>query len=721
MASYRYFLKNDPVSPLNSGDHILTYNKKESFSLVFDVELEGDLKFYYNNSGFDFKAQEESNKCEEIDLRIEKKCSGIWAIIWEGVFSVAEGVFNDDDCIFTIKPRKKEYVLSDIQINFLDDPIKVYEGGVLGVTATRPGGSGFCVHENCRYFDNFLLFIAKKSNPKINSVVSNFFQINPDGAFYIPGVTNYWSKMAVASISDIQYPIPSNLATRDYISFEEMMNDLYVLFQVQWLIDTNYNLRIEHEIYFEGSLGLNLTQNKYKEFLKKSSKYNYNLDDYPKKETWKIADHSRVCSLTYGGLSSIKKRSNEKVYSTSKIRTDYESLIFGVMGGGGEPITEDGVYLFATDGGATLGEWLQLESSNQNFKLNPDYLVEQLHTYNRPDLYALFVCMVKTNNPVASSGGIILDSLKPTKRQEIISIPLCCGDSFEVKDQVKTDLGIGYVEKASLNLKTEMLSLELKYKIDNCSGFQPSDLSDLDLWLKWNDVVVDTPGGPPPYVTTVVRWNDSSGNNRHADQGNPQFKPIYITPVTGGSPVIFTANYYGPLPDPLAELRHLLTPAFQLFPNKRGTIIILFNEGDPSYPLSFSDGPVLSTDDGGASTYFDLSLSSSKFYSYKESKNLPDNYMYNGLYVLRRGSDVSVDGSFNGIQGENNPVLITNDQPSSLPLQIGCNGILSAAFIETNILNISEIIIYGRYLTDDEIEKIQLYLVKKGIYKLYNT
>lgn len=695
---FRYFVNEDEVFPLSPGLSVYKYDKAENASVVYEKNIDDKFTFKYSEGYFNFKSQE-SFKCEELDFRIERKCGNIWGIDFEGVFVISEGEFDDDRCLYTVAIRKKEYLLQDLQINIFDEPNKVFEGGVIGVKDTY--FTGF-TYPNWRYFDKILAFVASKSNPKIKGVISNFFQINPDGPFYFPFI-NRWDHMVIGSVSDIKDPVPSDPATRELVTFRQLMIDLKIEFNVEWKIDSNYYLRIEHVTYFEGVEGLDLTGESYSKYLKAKNKYTYDLSQYYKKEIWKTAEADDSISFLYSGLANVSKDENEKTYATSLIRTDWENA---------KESYNDGVILVPTDGGITLGYWIREDP--QYISLH--YLVPNFHLFNRPTLYALATFF--RNNQVLKAGGLISNSILPTKAQEEIQIPLCC-DEFKPEDNVITPMGIGYVDKAEFDSKTKMIKLLLKYKVDNCDGFQPSDLNGLDLWLKYNDVQHSPVIGSFDIVT---QWNDSSGNNRHAVPDSNATAPFYKSDPNG-SPVFFTNEFPDPSDPSTFIFRSLKTPAFQLFPNKRGTVIIILNYGgDPYtgfpsvYASLISPAPVLSTQDGGAGVPWDLSFDDDgTAYSTYEGKKYPSGFylVKNGAMIIRRSSDISLDKSYNGTPSPDNPMNILNTQPSSKQLILGDNQNVYdfsriAAFI-------SEVIVFGRDLTDEEIEKIQFYLIKKKL------
>lgn len=717
---FRYFINESEVFPINAGLEEYNYDKIIESSAIAEKVLTTGLKFNYNDAGFNFKNQEYDNKCEILNFKITQRCNGNTIIYWEGIFSIIEGAFDEKECIYTITPKIKQYLLNDLKVNLFDDPNKVEEGGTIGVYI------GTDIYTSARYLDKFLLYIAKKCNPNINSVISNFLRINPTGPFYIPGVTNKWDKMVLLSISDIQSPPPTMFATLEEISFGELMDDLFSIFDLTWRIDNNYNLIIENDIFFEGVVGLDLTQTRYTKYLSDLYNYTYKQSEYFKKETFKIADHNNSVSVIYGGLSNISKNESEKTYNTNVIRTDIVAA-FNLN-------ATDGVMLVATDGGALDGKWRAI---SQEF-LSPDYLVKTLHNRNRPSLYGLYVSTTRqpegtfsvAGPDILSSGGIIFNSIKPTKFQDTIQIPICCDDSFEIENQVNTKIGIGYVEKASLNTSTNLLKLDLKYKIDNCDSFEPNLLTGLDLWLKYGDIIYDSPS--PGIITTVNKWNDSSGHNRHAVQNNSINKPQGIPGDPNGKSVIFF-DFIDAFTPSNSEHKFLTTPSFQIFPNKRGTIFILFKQVSPSFGPTGPQMNVLSTQDGSTGNFFDYSfVDPSLFlsppvlsptdpegiYSFAEGKYYPKSKLqYVGLQIIRRASDISLDTSTNHIPALNNPMQIANLQPTIKPLIIGTN--VNVIGNNGGTMQLAEVIIYNRDLTDEEIEKVELYIVKKGLYTIY--
>lgn len=709
--AYRYYINGTEVFPLNGDKQVFKYDRQSPASVVFDLNLDSEFVFQSNGS-FDFKAQEAASLCDKITFVVHQRCApNNYAVMWEGLFAVSEGKFNDDKCLYSIKPNKKEFILDDLLVNVLDVPERVKGSSVTGVVTGL--SSGARTYPNCRWFDDVVLYVAQRSNPNITGLISNFFQINPDGAFPLAGVTSYWEDMAFASLSDIQEPVPSNEAAIETVTFRQLMEDLHSLFDVHWFIDANLKLRVEHSTYFDGAPGLDLTAAVFEKYVRGSNKYSYDLDKIPKQEIWQIQDHKDRVVVTYGGLANLSKNRNARTYSTEVIRTDFAYIRY--QGGNS---SDDGLFLFATDGGSISGgtqiRMLEATSQGQNIRLTPYELMTNLHTFGRPSLYGIIQSLNRfpENN---TSGGITLDSVLPLLKQEAFSVPLCC-TAFDTKDQIITPLGTGYLDKADYTGKSGMLKLELKYKINNCSDFEPIDLGGMQLWLKYGEGITAS-------SQRVSQWDDASGNSRHAVQaGASDQKPKW---AGAGHSVFFQENASNPFP---TEFMHLVTPSFQLFPSKRGTIILLLNnEGVPYVGGSDPQGPlgvisVLSTLDGSPTNIWDIALEAShKYISNWASSLYPVNGVntYNnwgptGLYVIRRGADDKLYCRHNSIECIDNPMFIPNQQQVSKPLTIGYSPYFTA--LGGGMFELSELMIFDRELTLTEIEEIELYLVKKGIY-----
>jgi hypothetical protein len=733
MSVFKYYINNTQVHPLNKDEISLNYEKTEDGGVSFEEKLDSALIFKYDDA-FDFKAQEANDPTEELTLIIKRKCSGVYSPFTEIYFTVAEGEFDDHRGLFTVSAKSKNAFAKDIPVNIIIQQNRVIDS--IGL----PYNDGvFALGEQYKqafYFGATILSVAQESNPKITGIVSDFFQINPEtiSSDCLPGIENQWTKLVFCALSFVQYPAPSNEATVEEITFSELMTDLNVLFDVFWFIDADYNLRIEHRSFFDGIVGLNITTEAYRKYVAGTNKYTYEIKDVPRIQKLSIAGSTQYAQLKYGYYGKINKNDSTKNISTSKIRTDYTSVRY--YNGGS---TEDGLFLFACEtGGGNYSMLASVQGSDtslflsyesiqtQNLYLTPFFLMFKIHTYGRYDDMATIesytICeglpSLFYQYGQLRAGGFKSNSVLPIKKQTEISIPSCCGSLVDIEKKIVTELGEGVVTKAKFDFKSEMMKLELKHQKEP-TNFTPASLEGLRAWYRGDSGIITT-GAPNFYVT---RWEDSSGNGHHADSV-PGSRPNVLGYPYG---VSFQSDFGTPEDYTFLES---ITP-FELFPAKRGHIFVLYEINasafDPSEQGTFisNKGPV----------YFDISFASGLLLSITDEV-LPQHFYCNkGLYSLKRFTDDKVLAKHNGVKVPEyqyvdpatnaiafayemiNPSTIDNTQPTSTNFKIGFNSAISTGV--NGLFLIKEVIIYDRELTDDEAEKVELYIASRGYYGIY--
>lgn len=733
---YKYYIGSTEVFPLDDKSLKIIYDKTTPSSVYLEKKLSASVSFK-STGEFNFKTQEAQDPTEELDFIIKEFCGGVYADFIKLKFTVGEGEFDNDNCIFSVNTKSVNDFRKDIKVNIIIKQ-NLINGGLLGQGIYFENTlcpSDFAQFKQAFYFDKTILSVAQASNSKISGIISDFFQINPINVSSdaLPGVPNKWMNMAFSALSDIQNPVPSDLARVEFITFQELMDDLNTLFDVFWFIDTSNNLRIEHRIFFEGILGLDLTDSRYARYLLGTNKYKYDLEDYPRTETLKITNSKQYAQLTNGYFATINNNKKELVKDTRKINTDFTNIWY--FDGGS---TADGLFLFACDGttASTAFQMVDDISSEdlfngtlltwygQNVYLTPHYLMHKLHRYGRYDSGSFFesltvfspgTCGVPEywQNGQIRAGGIKHTTVRPNILQNKISVPLCCDDVFEADKKIQTALGEGVVNKAKLDLNNEMLELELKYPAPEYN-FTPLSVDGLELWLR-GDSGIQLGGMSNFYVT---QWDDSSGNGRHA------------VPDTGTEPFNGIVTPYGVrFGIASAVKRYLRVPGFQLFPSKRGTIFVM-------YYMDFDlvggrNSSLISTNDAAPATnFFDISLDDDVLYSTNQSTNnlLPQNFFTNRrLYQYKRIENDKVickDNSRDIPAYQNptiaaspfdvyNPTTIDNILYTIKDIIIGENPQFSGGTCTPTIL---EVIIYDTALSDVDCERVELYLAKKGYY-----
>lgn len=382
---------------------------------------------------------------EKLYLTITKEFGGFIETYWDGYFATSDGNFDIDICTFEVTPIAiDDYTdvldLADTQYNIINVPsmgtvTATYEGSAYNYTRTRwlaRIGS-----------DNVLEYIAHQMIPG-STVVSDFFTEfnNP-----ITLAANKLLYLVIAQKSDITRYSSSDAATTAMLSWNELMDILWGMFQVRW----NYNLitntfTIEHNSQFTYTAGIDLRAQL---SCVATNKYRYLKDKMPKYENFSMMEADGVnfvgTSIYYdsGGINQDPK-SNSSDF-TIPVVTDIEYL----MKGGGTGSDEGFVILCPELNGAVYnvrGEFGRLD--NNYYALNMDLSIANLqHDYFRYDRVL----------PTGYLNGLLVTffSSRKTKQQECSAI-LC--EELDPTGDITTELGETYFGGAKAIIKTASLS-----------------------------------------------------------------------------------------------------------------------------------------------------------------------------------------------------------------------------------------------------------------------
>ena len=303
---------------------------------------------------------------------------------------------------------------------------------------------------NGRKLSDVLIAVTTALNCDFDSIVSNFFNINPDAT----NPTNDAYDYATANFedvfffqkSDIVRAIASNDATRFTFSMKEFLNELKIL-NVFWSI-TNVagvkTLRIEHWTYWNGANGTNLVTldgGKYivgkDDFKTDAEVPNFESfayqESYRPKFTTKRITYPAACATTQG---------DER--TASQLSTDFGGLIENQDAG------LEGFFLMATvDIGG--GEYL---INTLGGEANGAFAWENV-------LPALWADGRFHLDATANVPGYVVNSVRKAREQVPITIQFCCDDTFEPSELVNTQLGWGEVKSAEENTETATLKLSL--------------------------------------------------------------------------------------------------------------------------------------------------------------------------------------------------------------------------------------------------------------------
>lgn len=348
--------------------------------------------------------------------------------------------------------------------------------------------------------------------------VSDFFQINPDVPSSINYVTGQLSKTRFITIfqkSDVKRPTVTGNAIKALMNWEKLFEALVNMFNLRWRVVGNI-IRMEHVSFFSKTQGFDLTQQRFVPYMVGKRKYTYQTEEIPAREEFKFmeagAGDFQGTAITYsGGCVAQSSRDAIKTYSADKITTDVELCLSNPQPDS-KVVSDDGFVFVAADyDGANyfiISEAPILGGASLNNSLAWAQLHRDYHKWDRP-----------LSNGVMNYLPTSFLSTKPTKKGEKITIPLCCGDTFDPDNTVKTALGSGIVDKATFNFKDETLELDLLYIADQGLTQNATPVAKNDTATTYQD----TP------VSINVLANDSD-----ADPGTILSTPvIVIQPLHG--------------------------------------------------------------------------------------------------------------------------------------------------------------------------------------------
>lgn len=720
---YKYIVTYNAVDtevfPMFDSDAEIKYeNKGDEIALL--KKFSGKLVFSNKNGSADydyFLDIETNGQCVLLQLDVQQLCTGVYTSIITAEFGIVDGEWDKDNCTFTVEPNPNGLyacLLSETKVNILTCDVATVNLGTTQANVTDGAIPEFALF----YFGDVLLYVAQQICPDVNSIISDFFQINPVNVSTvnsITGMNNVYTRMGMTALSNVRNPLPSNPATTELTTWKDLMDDLRTMFNVYWTVDTNGDIRIEHFNFFNSGAGLDLTQSQYDKYMSGTNKYKYNRKDSPRYETWTMHDSEQSGEITYDNACGNNKLDEDRVtYTVKKIYTDFTTAWFEPDKLSG---STQGIFLFATDGDFPVSNML---GTNENSELVLPRLVLKFHRWGRPQLNGTFKPIPKLYDyTLNNSEDLFIYSEKPVKEQTEITIPLCCDETFDSAKYQTTFMGVkGIVMNAVHKLRDNILRLSLKYKVnaDNVDVL-PSAISDLAVWLI-GDTGKTVSGG------LVTNWADQSGNGNDFEQPT-----VADQPTDASDHLIFDGDMM------------FSSAAFQTFPAKRGSVFIVSKSSLSTFPAlpagSLADVTFLSIDsankwDISLKYAFDAGLGTDiyEYYSFSESALYPAqgflsiiNYAYYAwtdkifLFELIRDGNTSQTVWLNGKGTHTSPMTIANTQPDVDNLILGGIDATNNRYYG----KIYEIIIYDRALTPIERQKVEQYLAKKYELNLYSV
>lgn len=276
------------------------------------------------------------------------------------------------------------------------------------------------------------------------TVVSDFFDINPDAtapdnaAYDFAAL--YLQNMTVHQKSDVKRPYSSDPAQSKQWDMqpEQLLNDLRILFNVYWTINTaGDEIRLEHITYFEQAGGLDCTADPQRLDTERE------VDDNVKSEFFQYVDPDSSSAYFLG---------SPIVYDCGKEKKERRCQLFStdvvfIQNTNSEGFADSGFVLCSTEG---TGDERYLVRDNRPLAFTE--LHENLHRH-----YRYWKTGTLNGDPVT------FDSYVPTLKQPTFGHTLCCGDVFDENKPVTTQIGAGFIEAAVYTIETDRILLNIKH------------------------------------------------------------------------------------------------------------------------------------------------------------------------------------------------------------------------------------------------------------------
>jgi hypothetical protein len=321
-----------------------------------------------------------------------------------------------------------------------------------GVDTCAEGGAAFCNFE----------------------VVSNFFSINADGTApnnqIYQQATNKLKHLFLMQKSDI---LRSAIATQEAspkINFEQLMNDLKVIFDVDYWIEPQQvglpKMRIEHSTYKNRVLDLNLLQPQFSKDILGFQQQESAKDKLPKTEIWKWFESTdRIGDFDSGTIeydSNCTDTAAKDEFQTSILMTNFSHLLNQIpsITTDTDPNEFEGFCLVASNlqgnnfsVSSEVGELSGLEQINGH--LAWANLLSNYHRNGRVEIQG------KLNN-----ADTIFSSVRAKNNQVPLTVTLCRKDFFERFDMqklCKTQFGWGEVQSVTYEEPSQQLTLQVRH------------------------------------------------------------------------------------------------------------------------------------------------------------------------------------------------------------------------------------------------------------------
>lgn len=404
------------------------------------------------------------------------------------------------------------------------------ESTIQSCLITGDGATNIQIDNGMKLMDVIKLFIDAFCPSLI--LKSDFFQFNPDQVSDINYVTGSASKVKnifVFQKSDVKRPGATGNATIAEWTFEKLMTYLKYEFNVDWRIEGG-QFRIEHVSYWTKEEGINLLDPKYARYIIQKRAYSYKTEKIPKSEIWKYKEAAIYTDfagepIVYNECITDGGGDTDATYAMDDVTTDLQ-LILENPSKDSALVSDEGFVFIATSQNGSQYSVLTEDGILGPGRLNNTLAVSQVlrdyHMYERP-----------LPRGIMNRALVEFYSTLPLKKGVRISIPLCCDDTFDPDDTINSPLGTGIVEKATFDLNTSMLDLDLVYEAN--TGLTPNSapVAGNDAYTIYVDTigifdvsVNDTDPDAGDYITSVEIVGNPSHGNAYVDGTEIRYTPV---------------------------------------------------------------------------------------------------------------------------------------------------------------------------------------------------
>jgi hypothetical protein len=277
-------------------------------------------------------------------------------------------------------------------------------------------------------------FLLNETCSSTYDLISDFLtsSTNP-----VTGISSKTNNIFLVQKSDAKKPSSSNPATIGNMSFEQMMNNLYSMFQLWWYIDDSDNIVIVHQSEIENNPGINITVSPYIAMTAHKKSIDFDKGLLYRFEKWTFMESKNEdfigMPIEYAELCTIKDSNNKtKSYEVDSFTTDLAFIQTGF-----DKISDEGFLVVAAD--------------SSNYIINEAGEISGLTQINGHLSLANLHNNYWRHNRILSTGlmngaqEIFLSTQKIRKLQEQQIV--YCGE-FDPMEQVTTELGNANVNEA---------------------------------------------------------------------------------------------------------------------------------------------------------------------------------------------------------------------------------------------------------------------------------